>query len=570
MEKKCKAEEGTDFLLGPRQQGSDENKESIVQIIYPVGIIDENGAENSAGLLKKKTLQIGLQEKDTTNFSGKGYVVLDFGRERSGGVRILTSRALGSASVRLRFGESVSETYAELGEKNATNDHSLRDFCVRLTSFSDMTFGQTGFRFLRIDAVSEESRLEIKSVVCVSDADEREEIGRFECDDPLVNTIWNTAAYTLRLCLHNGYFWDGVKRDRLVWIGDLYPEMKAAHCLYGEVPETENSLLFAESECPVGAWIGGFPNYSLWWLLILCEEYRHSGSREKLGGHLPYAKALLQYISGFVTEKGDTIFQPDFIDWPTYYEEGESIEKKEVSHTGTFYLLLLAMKRVRETFVAIGEDTAIVDELLHRLSERKVKPAEGYKQIAALGVWAGDRSCENGRIVCENGARGLSTFMAYEVLSAVAAYGKYEEALEMLREYYGGMLTLGATTFWEDFDLDWMQNACGIDRRPEAGEKDIHGDFGRFCYVGFRHSLCHGWAAGVIPYLMETVAGIRENGVGGKCFSIKPHLSGLKKVKAVYPTPNGSLIVEHFVKENGELQTKIIAPEGITASLEKD
>lgn len=130
--------------------------------------------------------------------------------------------------MRLRFGESVSETCAEIGEKNATNDHSLRDFEVALQSYSDMTFGQTGYRFLRVDFLEEDKTLTLKSIVAAIDTDTREETGKFECDDELVNEIWSTAAYTLRLCLQNGYIWDGIKRDRLVWIGDLYPEMRTA------------------------------------------------------------------------------------------------------------------------------------------------------------------------------------------------------------------------------------------------------------------------------------------------------------------------------------------------------
>lgn len=40
------------------------------------------------------------------------------------------------------------------------------------------------------------------------------------------------------------------------------------------------------------------------------------------------------------------------------------------------------------------------------------------------------------------------------------------------------MLDLGATTFWEDFNLDWIPNAAPIDEPVPAGKKDIHGDFG--------------------------------------------------------------------------------------------
>lgn len=42
----------------------------------------------------------------------------------------------------------------------------------------------------------------------------------FNCSDPLLNNIWMMGAYTVQLNMQD-YLWDGVKRDRLVWVGDL-------------------------------------------------------------------------------------------------------------------------------------------------------------------------------------------------------------------------------------------------------------------------------------------------------------------------------------------------------------
>ena len=68
---------------------------------------------------------------------------------------------------------------------------------------------------------------------------------------------------------------------------------------------------------------------------------------------------------------------------------------------------------------------------------------------------------------------------------------------------------MGATTFWEDFDVDWMKDAARIDELPKEGQIDVHGAYGRFCYKGYRHSLCHGWASGVTPWLSENVLGVK-------------------------------------------------------------
>jgi hypothetical protein len=105
-------------------------------------------------------------------------------------------------------------------------------------------------------------------------------------------------------------------------------------------------------------------------------------------------------------------------------------------------------------------------------------------------------------MLVHGGAKGMSTFMSYFILKAVASFDR-KAAIGMMKEYYGAMLDKGATTFWEDFDLTWAEGSGRIDALPNEGERDIHGDFGAFCYVGFRHSLCHGWSAGVIAFIKE-------------------------------------------------------------------
>ena len=537
---------------------------------YVKRIVDAANVENEEALLLEKTLQIGLNETNRTILNGKAHIILDFGKELSGGVRILTHAIGGCNKVRLRFGESVSETCSEAtnrGYGTSTNDHSNRDFYVDLQGYSDMTFGQTGFRFLRIDVVAEETMLAIKTVVAAVDTDTREELGSFECDDPLVNEIWKTAAYTLRLCLQNGYFWDGIKRDRLVWIGDLYPEMRAAQCLFGDVPETENSLEFVKAETPLPKWMNNIATYSLWWLIILSDEYVVSGDKEKLACHLPYVKELLKQISEHVNEDGTTAYGWDFIDWPSCYTEGAPEIKRLDSACGVGYLTKVAMQKIQTYLRAYKEDVSLCEDIIARL-DRHERVVGQFKQIAGIGVWSGEKTENNKEVLLRGGAKGLSTFMSYPILTAVAAYGEYETALNMMKEFYGGMLSVGATSFWEDFDLDWLENCGRIDEMPQEGKVDIHGDKGAHCYVGFRHSFCPGWSAGVIPYLVETVAGIHLEGVGMKKLRISPRLSGLKHVKVNYPTIHGVVTVEHTLQEDGDIKTLVFAPQEIEVVVE--
>ena len=118
--------------------------------------------------------------------------------------------------------------------------------------------------------------------------------------------------------------------------------------------------------------------------------------------------------------------------------------------------------------------------------------------------------------------------------------------------------------FWEDFDLDWLKgDVCPVDRIPQQGQIDVHGDYGRFCYVGYRHSLCHGWSAGVIPFLIGRILGVTPLEAGYRKVKIAPHLGGLTFAKADIPTPQGILHVSCRAGEDGKVHTTVTAPEGV-------
>ena len=181
------------------------------------------------------------------------------------------------------------------------------------------------------------------------------------------------------------------------------------------------------------------------------------------------------------------------------------------------------------------------------------------KQCEAFLVYAGVKGAENAcSFLTRGGAKGFSTFMSYYILHSIAAAGRVDTAVELMKQYYGGMLDMGATSFWEDFDLDWMENSCPVDRLPREGERDIHGDFGKHCYVGFRHSLCHGWSCGPIAFLMTSLSGLEISEAGCRKIRLHPQSGGLDWYEISYPTPFGNLEINW---KNGTKNIRV--PDGI-------
>ncbi|MCZ7636342.1 MAG: hypothetical protein M5U12_10075 [Verrucomicrobia bacterium] len=126
------------------------------------------------------------------------------------------------------------------------------------------------------------------------------------------------------------------------------------------------------------------------------------------------------------------------------------------------------------------------------------------------------------------------------------------------------MLDRGATTFWEDFNLDWLTGSGRIDEVVPAGVKDLHGDFGAYCYENFRHSLCHGWASGPTAWLSQHVLGIQPVAPGFRQVRITPQLGRLRWAEGTYPTPHGLIEVRHERKPDGSVESQIQVPPGVT------
>ncbi|MBQ8804355.1 MAG: hypothetical protein IJZ53_12020 [Tyzzerella sp.] len=512
--------------------------------LTPVSVKDSREVKGIEELLSGKASCVSFHKEHVTEFAKQGaYVVLDFGKEVCGGLRFVTRDVKGMAEFRITFGESLSECYTTVGEKNAGNDHALRDFKVQIPFMSDLTFGQSGFRFAKVELVSESPVL-VKNIFAINTLPVFEKEGFITTSDKELNKIIETALYTLKLNFQNGYIWDGVKRDRLVWSGDLNQEIITSLYLFGDNKNITNSLSFLRHETLEGAWMNNIPSYSAWWVINLCDYCRMTGNREYFKENRAYAKAILKKLDDCIDADGTMEFGAGsmsfYLDWPTRGTEDAVI--------GTAALLIYAAKAflwMEEATETASEKEGCVQETCHsiisKLETYLEKPCE-FKQTRAFQILAGRNADGEDAFLEKNGADGYSTFMAYYILTADGvANGK--EMLSIIKEYFGAMLSRGATTFWEDFHMDWLEGSGRIDELPKEGEKDIHGDYGAFCYKGFRHSLCHGWASGVLAFVIEYMLGLKLED-GGECYEVHPHCMGIDEIHAKIPMKEGYLQID--------------------------
>jgi alpha-L-rhamnosidase len=524
--------------------------------------------ETPERLLQRGSGQVTLSSSAACVMRNSGRapgILLDFGRELAGGVQIAVSdlKAVGdhgkTVRLRVRFGESVSEAMSELGEKNSQTDHAVRDQVCYAPWLGTVEVGNTGFRFVRIDLTEPGAMIALKSVRAVFLYRDLPYLGSFRCSDERLNRIWQTGAYTVQLNMQD-YLWDGIKRDRLVWIGDMHPETMTIGTVFGGVDIVPQSLDLTRDETPLPQWMNGISSYSLWWILIQRSWYNHTGDLAYLREQKPYLAGLVRELVKHIGPNNEeTLPEGRFLDWP-------SSENKPAIHAGLHALLILALEAGEEMCGPLGdkETRQICSEAVARL-RRHVPDPNHSKQAAALMALAGlgDAATLNRDVLAVDGAHRLSTFYGYYVLEARAKAGDYQGCLDAIRAYWGGMLDMGATTFWEDFNLDWIVNAGRIDEVPVPGKKDIHGDYGAYCYLGFRHSLCHGWASGPTPWLTEHVLGIQVAEPGCRVLRVSPHLGDLAWAEGTFPTPRGIVKVRHEKQADGSVKSTIEAPRGV-------
>lgn len=505
------------------------------ELVLPVAVKDFNKVDSSDQLLVAKKAYIPFTSDGVARFAEKGaYVVLDFGKELCGGIRLLTRTVENmNAKMRITLGESLTEACSQIGEKNATNDHSPRDFVADVVNMSDLTLGMSGFRFARVELLTE-APLTIRNIYGVNTLPVFPREGYLKTDDTLLNHVIEAAGYTIKLCCQNGQIWDGIKRDRLIWSGDLNPEILTGLYLFGDNENVPNALTALRESTPEDMWMNQIPSYSAWWVLNMCQYCSFTGNNAFYQSNRDYAAAIMKRINHYVAEDGSFDFGEDparcmiyFLDWPTF--------GKEDAQVGTAALLLYTAQQM-----LLMEDNADCRQLQRKL-QPWLKADSIHKQVRAFQILAGRQEPGDAQFLEEGGAQGMSTFMAYYILKADAIAGGRNQ-LAMIKEYFGGMLSRGATTFWEDFDIAWLEGSGRIDEFPAPGQKDIHGDYGAFCYQQFRHSLCHGWASGVLAFLYEYLLGV--NLLPGGKYQLAPVAMGVHQAEGVVPVPGGMLRVQ--------------------------
>jgi hypothetical protein len=118
-------------------------------------------------------------------------------------------------------------------------------------------------------------------------------------------------------------------------------------------------------------------------------------------------------------------------------------------------------------------------------------------------------------------------YMRFYELEALCRMGRQQEVLKEIRDYWGGMLAEGATTFWEKYN---------------PGEKGTEhlAMYGR----PYGKSLCHAWGASPVYLLGRYYLGVSPLAPGYAEYEVRPVLGDLQWMEGAVPTPFGLIRVK--------------------------
>ncbi len=460
----------------------------------------------------------------------------------------------GPAKVLVRLGESVSEVL-----HTPNNDHSMHEMELSLSHMGISRIGNAGFRFLRLENLETDPKAVLNLRECSAEAwiHPAKRVGSFQCSDPLLNQIFEACAVTLEKCI-SPLLLDGTKRDRLVWMGDLYNEIRACGVLFQSHDAIPESLEFLNVEGRRNHSFNGIVSYTAYWFLALREYYRFYRDTN----FLLTQRDNLRFFANEMLQTYETdpagVLQATIVDWA----HPEGCPKNAY---GPLYLAAVIACRELAEFLQENELSQRCQKTENSLRKAiRLEPTTA-KSVYAWATITGIIPPEQGlNRLLQDPEDGWSTFHFDNFLRTYSLAGKTAEGLDLLRKYYGAMIHLGARTIWEQYDMPWGKNATPIDQMPQEGKTDIHLTCGRGCFQGLRNSLCHGWGASPVAWLMENIAGITPVGDGYQDgVRIAPNLCDLDFLTVTCPTPKGNITL---LAQKGK-KTQLTVPQGMPYTL---
>jgi alpha-L-rhamnosidase len=380
--------------------------------------------------------------------------------------------------------------------------------------------------------------------------------GSFAASDPLLTKIWYTGAYTTHVCMQDD-IWDAIKRDREAWMGDLVISGEVINNVFGDrflMEQTLSRLRLsvqpengAPTDFPTDH-INHIPGYSYAWIQVLADFHRHQGDYDYLLRQHDLLVSMLQFIMTDYNSQMlfvNTNRSWNFVDWGHDFKADS-----RASRITTQLFLVKALNEASFLFQEMNDTenaqhyAALAEQLKLVARKHFQNPITRWfgedRPNNAMAIYAGVANPNEyesiylslGEPLFPNHQNYVSPYFRNYLIFAQGLSGHTQETIDFMKTYWGAMLNLGASTWFENFDLSWpkehFHEHMGIETRyPNT----------------YNVSLSHAWSSGPTNWLTERVLGIRPVKGGFSETDLDPDLGALEWVSGTVPTPHGALQV---------------------------
>ena len=297
--------------------------------------------------------------------------------------------------------------------------------------------------------------------------------------DEKLQKIYNVGIKTLADCMQD-VFEDGPKRDRRLWLGDLRLQALADYASFDNTALVKRCLyLFAgmtTKEGKISANVFVQPKnipddtflfeYSLFFISVLYDLHQAHPDENLVRELYPIAKKQIDLSLQMFDKDGKLIPDEDypvFVDWSNEFNKDTAGQAEMIYVLKQFIFLAETIGEpdinfYREKLTLISR---YAREHLYR-PERKLFVTGNEEFNIASQVWmvlAGVMSPEENREIMQTTIRemfpitGIATpYMYHHIVEALFQAGLKDDAVTLMKNYWGKMIDLGADTFWEAFD----------------------------------------------------------------------------------------------------------------------
>ena len=296
--------------------------------------------------------------------------------------------------------------------------------------------------------------------------------GSFRCSDDEINRIWDVAAYTMDLTTRE-FFMDGIKRDRWTWSGDAIQSYLMNYYLRFDTECVKRTIRQLRGKDPVTAHINTIMDYTFYWFKSILDYYQYTGDVDFVREMWPRMVTLMDYVEGRLNEQGMAEGQADdwiFVDWVDFpmHKRGtlcfEQILLMKAMETMAVCAKLLGINKsdyrvkseelrnkIKQTFWSYETKAyyhAIEDGQLNR---QITKFPNMFAILYGLAYEEERREIMQSVMLNPKIDPITTPYMRFYELETLCIDGLQEQVLKEMKDYWGGMLREGATSFWEKY-----------------------------------------------------------------------------------------------------------------------